>query len=124
MTVIYADERNTFGLLPEPERNPASFLTSGIINAAILTLLILLGTVAHHEIQLRKMESTTIYFPTTPPPPIRVKVKVPPPPKTPAPEKPRMAKLEPPKIKMPKIEPKPEIRLPIIKEAMALPNIP
>jgi TonB family protein len=124
MTETFTAERTTFGLLPEPERNPASFLTSSIINATILTLLIMLGTIAHHEIQLRKMESTTIYFPTTPPPPIRVKVKVPPASKLPPPPVPKVVKLEAPKIKVLKIEPKPEIKLPVIKEAMALPNIP
>ena len=75
--------RARFGLLPEPERNPASFLTSCIINGAVLTLLIVFGTVAHHELQLRKMESTEIVFPTTPPPEIKVKVKMPPQPKLP-----------------------------------------
>jgi len=110
--------RARFGLLPEPERNPASFLTSCIINAAILALLILLGTVAHHEIELRKMESTEIVFPTTPPPEIKVKVKLPPAPKLPAPPKLEIVKLEPPKITMPKIEPKPEVKLPALKEAL------
>ena len=70
--------RTRFGLLPEPESNPASVLTSCIINGTILTLLIVFGTVAHHEIQLHKMESTEIVFPTTPPPEVKVKVKIPP----------------------------------------------
>jgi len=47
--------RTRFGLLPEPESNPASFLTSCIINGAILALLLVFGTVAHHELQVRKM---------------------------------------------------------------------
>jgi TonB family protein len=115
--------RARFGLLPEPERNPITFLTSGIINAAILVLLILLGTFAHHEIELRKMESTEITFPTTPPPEIKVKVKLPPPPKIKMPEPPKMAKLEAPKITMPKIEPKPEVKMPVIKEAMQMPKV-
>ena len=58
--------RTRFGLLPEPESNPGSFITSCIVNAVILALLLVFGTVAHHEIQLRHMESTEIYLPTTP----------------------------------------------------------
>ncbi len=115
--------RSRFGLLPEPESNPASFVTSCIINGTILALLIIFGTVAHHEIQMRKMESTEIVFPTTPPPPIvKVKVKIPPPPKVEP--KVQIAKLEPPKIKLPHIEAKPEPKpLPMMKEQMALPKI-
>src|SRR5580698_2013657 len=117
--------RTRFGLLPEPESNPASFVTSCIINGAILALLIVFGTVAHHELDVRKMESTEIVFPTTPPPEIKVKVKVPPAPKVEPKPEPRIVKLEAPKILKPKVEPKPEIKpLPVIKEAMNVPNIP
>jgi TonB family protein len=116
MSETYPAHQASFGLLPEPERNPASFLTSCILNSAILALLILLGTVAHHEIQLRKMESTEIVFPQIPHPRIKVRVKVPP-----APE-PKIVRLEKPKIKVPKIEARPETKLPVIKEAMALPK--
>jgi TonB family protein len=115
--------RTRFGLLPEPESNPASFLTSCIINGAVLALLIVFGTVAHHEIQLRKMESTEIVFPTTPPPEIKVKVKIPPQPKLPAPPEPKLVKLEAPKIFKPKIEPKPEIKPMQMQEKVALPTI-
>jgi len=115
--------RTRFGLLPEPESNPASFVTSCVINGTVLVLLLIFGTVAHHEIQMRRMESTEIVFPTTPPPPIvKVKIKVPPPPKVEP--KPQIAKLEPPKIKAPRIEPRPEPKpLPVIKEALTLPKI-
>jgi TonB family protein len=115
--------RTRFGLLPEPESNPASFLTSCIINGAILALLIVFGTVAHHEIEVRKMETTEIVFPT-PPPPI-IKVKLPPPPKVPPPPEPKVVKLQAPKITMPKIEPKPEVKqLAMVKEAIELPKTP
>jgi TonB family protein len=114
--------RTRFGLLPEPESNPASFLTSCIINGGILTLLIVFGSVATHQLELRKMESTEIVFPTTPPPEIKVKVRVPPQPKVTVPE-PKIAKLEAPKITKPQIEPKPEIKLPMVKEAIKLPTI-
>ena len=115
--------RTRFGLLPEPESNPASFLTSCIINGAVLALLIIFGSMATHQLELRKMESTEIVFPTTPPPEIKVKVKVPPQPKVPPIEQPKIAKLEAPKIVKPKIEPKPEVKLPMVKEAIKLPTV-
>jgi hypothetical protein len=77
MNSTYSIHEASFGLLPEPQRNPASILTSCIVNSVVLALLIVFGTVAHHEIQLRRMGSTEIYFPRTLPPPIRVKVKLP-----------------------------------------------
>jgi TonB family protein len=124
-TTPYAG-RTRFGLLPEPESNPASVLTSCIINGTILTLLIVFGTVAHHEIQLHKMESTEIVFPTTPPPEVKVKVKIPPAPKLPPPpEQPKIAKLDAPKINVPKVEPKPEVKpMPTLPEKVAAVNLP
>jgi len=124
-TTPYAG-RTRFGLLPEPESNPASVLTSCIINGAIVTLLIVFGTVAHHELQLKKMESTEIVFPTTPPPEVKVKVKIPPAPKLPPPpEPPKIAKLEAPKINLPKIEAKPEVKpLPTLPEKVVHLNLP
>ena len=116
--------RTRFGLLPEPESNPASFLTSCIINGAILALLIVFGTVANHQLELRKMESTEIVFPTTPPPEVKIKVKIPPAPKLPPPpEQPQIAKLEAPKINTPKVEAKPEVKL-MPTEKVAAVNLP
>jgi len=121
MNPTYPTRQSSFGLLPDPERNPASIVTSCIVNGVILALLIVFGTVAHHEIQLRKMESTEIYFPKTPPPPIKIKVKLPPTPKV----EPKLAKLEAPRILKPKVEPKPELKpLPVVKEAIVLPSAP
>jgi TonB family protein len=121
MNPTYPTRQSNFGLLPDPERNPASVVTSFVVNGVILALLIVFGTVAHHEIQLRKMESTEIYFPKTLPPPIKIKVRVPPPPKV----EPKLAKLESPRIVKPRVEPKPEFKpLPIVKEAIALPAAP
>jgi TonB family protein len=116
--------RARFGLLPEPERNTASLVTSFVINGAILAALIVFGTVAHHELQVRKMESTEIVFPTTPPPEIKIKVKLPPPPKVqPTPQPPQVAKLEAPKISLPKSEPKPEVKMPAVVEKVTLPTV-
>ena len=117
--------RTRFGLLPEAQSNPASFVTSAIVNGTVVALLLIFGTVAHQELQTRKMESTEIVFPTTPPPDI-VKVKVPPPPKVkmpPAPEQPKIAKLDLPKINLPKAEPKPEIKPVVMKENLAMPAV-
>src|SRR6476659_5599827 len=69
-----------FGLLPEPEKSPASFITSGLINLIALTLVIYIGMTAKHVIQQHRYEQTELIFPTTPPPP-PVKMKLPPPPK-------------------------------------------
>jgi TonB family protein len=116
--------RARFGLLPEPESNPGSFLTSCILNIGLLALLLLAGSFAHKEIEQRKLESMDIVFPTTPPPEIKPKVKIIPPPKMPEPPKPAIVKLELPKINVPKPEPKPEIKpLPIVKEPVNLPKI-
>lgn len=115
--------RTHFGLLPEPERNPASFVTSAILNVSLIALLLVLGSFAHHAIEVRKMESTQIVFPTTPPP--EIKVKTPPMPKVkmpPAPE-PKLAKLDLPKINVPKAEPKPALKQVVLKEEVKLPTI-
>ncbi len=70
------------------------------------------------------METTEIVFPTTPPPEVVVKVKLPPPPKVPPPPVQQVVKLEPPKINMPKVEPKPEVKMPVMQEKAALPTTP
>jgi TonB family protein len=116
--------RARFGLLPEPERNPASVITSAIINCSIIALFIFLGTLAHHELETRKMESMEIVFPVSPPPEIKVKVKMPPMPKVPDVPRPETIKIALPKILLAKPEPKPEIKeLPMVKEAVNLPKI-
>ena len=38
--------RATFGLLPEPERSPGSFITSMVINGLILALMLYIGATA------------------------------------------------------------------------------
>jgi TonB family protein len=111
----------TFGLLPEPERSPASFVTSAVINLTVLAIVIYVGMTARRIIQEHKYEHTELIFPTTPPPP-PLKMKVPPPPKVEAPKLPEV-KLDAPKINMPKIEKKPDLK-PIQMEAkQALPQI-
>src|SRR5215472_15561575 len=108
--------RASFGLLPEPEKSPASFITSGVINLTALALVLYIGMTAKHAIQQHRYEQTELIFPTTPPPE-PIKVKVPPPPKVVQPKLPEV-KLDQPKINMPKIEHKPEPK-PIQMEAKA-----
>jgi TonB family protein len=120
----YTPIRTTFGLLPEPERSPASFLTSMVINGLIVLIAIYLGSQVK-KLVAHKYEETLLIVPATPPPPL--KIKLPEPPKITPPQPPKIEiKLEQPKIVMPKIEPKPEpkpiqmeakINMPVIKAA-------
>jgi TonB family protein len=112
-------------LLPEPERSPASFFTSLVINGLIVLIAIYLGTQVKKLVE-HKYEETVLIIPTTPPPP-PAKVKLPEPPKITPPEPPKLEiKLDTPKINMPKPLPKPEpkpiqmeakVDLPVIKAA-------
>lgn len=120
MITLQSSEPSSFGLLPELEKNPASFVTSCILNGAILTMLLMFGTVAHHELEIRKMETTEIYFPTRP---TAIKIRTSPV-KVPPPVQPKMAKLEAPKIKIPKIDPKPATKIPVMKEALVMLKTP
>ena len=94
-------EQATFGLLPEPERSPGSFITSIVINGLALLLLFLLGATAKKEMDRHRYEETLLMLPTKPPPPEQ-KVKLPPPPKVDLPRPPDLM-LEAPKIDLPAI---------------------
>lgn len=107
MPVKPIPERATFGLLPEPERSPASFITSFVINGTILAVLLYLGATARNVIDQHRYQETLLILPAKQPPP-PPKQKLPPPPKIEEPPKPVEAKLEAPKIQMPRPEPKPE----------------
>jgi TonB family protein len=99
--------RANFGLLPEPQKSPGSFITSAAVNLAILGVVLYIGMTAKRVIEAHKFEQTELIFPTTPPPP-PMKLKIPPPPKV-EPPKPQV-KLEAPKINLPKPEPKPDVK--------------
>ena len=116
--------RATFGLLPEPERSVRSFVTSMAINALMLSLFLYLGEAAKKTINMHRHEETLLILPTNPPP--QPKAKIPPPPPIKDPPKLVEVKFEAPKIRMPKPEPKPELKpiqmeakltMPAIKEA-------
>ena len=111
--------RATFGLLPEPEGRPGSFITSMVVNGLILVLILYIGATARKVITEHKYEQTLLILPAKEPPPPE-KVKLPPPPKVEPPKMPEV-KLEAPKINMPRPEPKPEIK-PIQMEAKV--NLP
>ncbi len=106
--------RMNFGLLPEPEGRSASFVTSVTVNIVILAIVLYIGMTAKRIIETHKYETTTLIFPTAPPPPL--KIKTPPPPKLPPPPKQPEVKMQPPKFNMPKPEPKPALK-PIEMEA-------
>ncbi len=117
--VRYTPGRTNFGLLPEPERSAASFITSMAVNGTILGLILYIGATARQVIQEHKYEFTELIVPTTPPPP--VKIKQPPPPELPPPPKPPKLQMEAPKIEMPKPKPEPK---PIQMEAkVAMPEV-
>jgi TonB family protein len=123
MPVNYTPGRSNFGMLPEPERSTASFVTSIVINGLILALILYIGATARKIITEHKYEMTELIVPTPPPP---EKVKLPEPPKIKPPDMP-VIKLEPPKIVVPRQEPKPEpkpiqmeakVTLPVMKADM------
>jgi TonB family protein len=113
--------RANFGLLPEPERSPASFITSAVVNLIILAAVIYVGMTARRVIQAHRYEQTELIFPTTPPP-APLKMKIPPPPKVEAPKLPEV-KLDAPKINMPKIEKKPDLKPLQMEAKTALPTV-
>jgi TonB family protein len=91
----------------------------------MLAVFLYIGAAARKTIDQHRHEETLLILPTKPPPPPE-KVKTPPPPPIKDPPKLLEVKFEAPKIKMPKPEPKPDLKpiqveaklaMPIIKEA-------
>lgn len=112
MPVVNSSVSCTLGLLPEPERRPATFFTSAAVNLLFLGIFLFLGMTAKRVMEQHQYEQTVLIFPTTPPPPLKLSV---PPPRI-HPPKPPEVKLEAPRIALPKLEPKPAIN-PIHMEA-------
>lgn len=120
MSMKYSPGGSTFGLLPEPERSPVSFVISSTVNTAILVTFILAGMMAKHVIQ-QHYEMTELVIPATPPPPEHIKPLPPPPQVQPPPEMPKV-ELQPKQIEMPKPKPEPK---PVQMEAKVnLPAMP
>ncbi|HEY1767287.1 MAG TPA: energy transducer TonB [Terracidiphilus sp.] len=109
----------TFGLLPEPERNSASFITSAVINSTILGIVLVVGMTAKHVFQDHHYEMTELIVPATPPPPI--KLKAPEMPKLPPPPTPPRIQLDQQRIEMPK--PKPEPKPVQLEAKLAMPEV-
>ena len=105
--------RSNFGLLPEPESRPGSFITSAVVNGLLLLLALYIGATARKVLVVHKYEQTLLILPATEPPP-PPKIKLAPPPKLEEPKP--VVKLEAPRIALPKPEPKPEPK-PIQMEA-------
>ena len=118
MEAAYTPGRTNFGLLPEPEKSPGSFITSLIVNGLILALMIYVGATAKKIIDEHKYEMTELVIPVKQPPP--EKIKLPEPPKIKPPDLPDV-KFQAPVIHMPKPEPKPDVK-PIQMEAKV--NLP
>jgi TonB family protein len=104
-------KRATFGLLPEPEGRMGSFGMSMVLNVTVAALMLLLTVAQVHQVQEHRYQTTQLIFPVEQP-----KQYVPPVPKIKLPPPPQVAKLEQPKIEMPRPMPPPpkvaEIKLP------------
>lgn len=125
MSANYSPGRTNFGLLPEPGRSPASFISSAVVNGLVLVLMLYVGATAKKVLEEHKYENTVLIVPTTPPPPEKVKLPEPPKIHTPVPPKLEM-RYDPPKINIPKPEPKPDLKptemeakvtMPVFKQA-------
>jgi TonB family protein len=111
MAIDNSVKRATFGLLPEPEGRMGSFGMSMVINLTVGALMLLLAIAQVHQVQEHRYQTTQLIFPVEQPKPY-----VPPVPKIKLPPPPQIAKLEQPKIEMPRPVPPPpkvaEIKLP------------
>jgi TonB family protein len=114
-------ERATFGLLPEPERSPGSFITSMVINGLMLALFLYIGEITKKTIEQHRYEETLLVLPAKQPPP-KPKEKMPPPPKV-EPIRVPDVKFEAPKINIPKPEPKPELKPLPMEAKLTVPTI-
>src|ERR1700722_6883103 len=99
MNLNYSLNRTSFGVLPEPERSPASFIASTVINGLILAVLFIIGAMARQVVVEHTYENTVLIFPPTLP--HRTAVELPKPPKI----KPSVAHVNPPKITLPRPQP-------------------
>ncbi len=115
---------STLGLLPEQPRNPASIIASTVCNLSILGSLLLFGAIATQHVVTQKFEETTLYLPpSTPPPPIKIKITPPPPVVAPVPTVIQPPVMDAPKIQIQRPSTKPDtapVKLPEAK-ASAIP---
>jgi TonB family protein len=108
------------GMLPEPEGRTASFVTSSVINLAIVVMILMVGSMARHVLQ-QHYEMTVLVVPAQPlPPPINIEPVMPKlPPVTPKPETeaPKIQVHQPGPREPDPIQMQAEIALPAIKAA-------
>ncbi len=69
MEATYTAGRTNFGLLPEPEKSAASFITSTVINGLMLALALYVGASAKKIMDAHKYEMTELIIPIKQPPP-------------------------------------------------------
>jgi len=120
MPVKPSPGRATFGLLPEPERSPGSFITSMVINGLMLAVFLYVGAMAKKTID-HHYDVTTLILPAKKEPP-KPKEKIPPPPPIEEP-KPVDVKFEAPRINIPKPEPKPDLKPIQLEAKLTMPTI-
>jgi TonB family protein len=94
-----------------------------VVNALILAVVLYIGATAKKVLDAHKYEYTELVVPTTPPPPPPPRVKIPPPPELPPPTKMPEMHYEAPKIKIPKPEPKPDLKPVQMEAKLAMPTI-
>lgn len=121
MPVKPSPDRATFGLLPEPERSPSSFVTSMVINGLMVAVFLYAGAMAKKTIDQHRYEETLLVIPAKKEPP-KPKEKIPSPPPVEEPKVPDV-KFEAPRINIPKPEPKPELKPIQIEAKLTMPEI-
>lgn len=120
MPMTYSPGRTNFGLLPEPEGRSASYIVSAFINLTIVVVILVVASMTRHVLQEHHYEMTELIIPSTPPPPI--KVKMPDVPKIPPPPTPPKIQLDTQRIEMPKPKPEPK-PVPQMEAKLAMPEI-
>jgi TonB family protein len=78
--MAYSPRQATFGLLPQPEGRTRSFVTSSIVNLAVLGIALYIGMAAAPVVE-QHYEETALIMPTMPPPLKLHKFRPPVPPK-------------------------------------------
>jgi TonB family protein len=109
-------------LVPEFQIGMRPLFASGLVNCAILVLLLGMVTVSHKELERRRMETSEIIFPMPPSPTVAIKPPSPQIAALPVPTPPVSAlpRPQPPRIKVPRVEALPRLPLPVLTEEAEL----
>ena len=116
MSIDYSPGLTNFGLLPERERNPGSFITSMVINGLILVAILYVGAKTRHVVEKHDYENTILIVPFTQ---THARIKLPEPPRIQAPELPMLSevKIEAPKPDLNPIQVEATVQPPTFKAA-------